>query len=110
VNPVFLHLAGRYLVERQIAKEREQMNPQPDRVALGPFLGALTFRDNAVFLEELIGRFFEGRAVIQHASLAFALQAKIPCLGGLGRQILNFLLGAELALLVADRRPRLPEA
>jgi hypothetical protein len=41
--------------------------------------------------------------------LVLALQPKVPSLGGFGCQILELLLGAELPLLIPDRRPRLPE-
>jgi hypothetical protein len=64
------------------------MDPQPDRMAFGPFLGTLALGDNAVFLEELIGRLLEGRPVIQYASLVLALQPEVPSLGGRCRPIL----------------------
>jgi hypothetical protein len=41
--------------------------------------------------------------------LVLALQPEVPALGGFGRHTLKFLLGAKLALLIPDRRPRLPK-
>jgi hypothetical protein len=67
VDPVFLHLAGRDLIQGQVPEKWDKMDPQPDGVALCPFLAALTFGDNAIFLQELIRGLFGGRAVLEDA-------------------------------------------
>jgi hypothetical protein len=62
VHAVFLHLAWRDLVQGQIPEERNETYAQSNGVALGPLLAALTFRDDAIFFDELVGRLLEGRA------------------------------------------------
>jgi hypothetical protein len=51
---------------------------------LGPLLAALAFRDDAVFLNELVGRLLEGRAdVVKDACTQAPLEREVPFLGGL---------------------------
>ena len=102
MHTIFLHLAGRYLVERQVAEERNEVHAQPDGVAFGPLLAALTFGDDAIFLEELIGSLPEGGAGVENTGTQLAVQGQIPFLGSLGGCLARLLLGAELALLAAD--------
>jgi hypothetical protein len=102
VHSVFLHLTRCHLVEGQVAEEGNQVHPQPDGVAFGPFLAALTFRDDAIFLEELIGSLPEGGAGVENTGTQLAVQGQVPFLGSLGGCLARLLLGAELALLAAD--------
>lgn len=86
------------------------MEPKTDGVALGPLVAPLPLGDYAIFLEELIGRLFEGGAGIEHADALLGRGGQEPVLGDLGGLLEGFLLRAELALPFADGGARLPEA
>lgn len=75
VDSVFLHLAGRHLLQRHVPKERDEMHPEPNGMALGPFLGPLALVDNTIFLDELLRGLPEGRAVLEDADPKFPSHA-----------------------------------
>ena len=99
MHSVFLHLTRRHLVEGKVAKKGNEVHAQPDGVAFGPLLAALTFSDDAILLEELIGSLPEGGAGVENTGTQLAVQGQIPFLGSLGGCFARLLLGAELARL-----------
>jgi len=109
VNPVFLHLAGSDLVQGNGAKERYEVDTQPHRVALGPLFAALTFGDDPIFFQKLLGGLAERRPLVQDPGAELAMQGQIPVLGRLACLLLGLASRAELTLLPVDRRSGLPE-
>lgn len=104
VNAVILNGAGRNLGELHLAEERDQA----DAVPFNPFRAELTFRDDGIFLLELLGGLGKGLFGFQQPGRQLATQPKIPVLRkGLGLLQSSFL-GAGTVLLTFYRRRAMP--
>ena len=109
MNPVLLHLAGRHLRQAKLSEEGAQVNADAGLVAFGPALAALAFRDDLVFLLELVGGLAERLLFLEKASARFPAQRQIPVLGELLRlRQLLFLRGGAV-LTAVSRRGAMPE-
>jgi hypothetical protein len=78
VNAVILNRSGRDLREAHLAEERDQVEPQANAVTLHPFGAALAFRDNGIFLLELLGCLGKGLFGFYQACGQLAAKAEIP--------------------------------
>jgi hypothetical protein len=77
---------------------------QANAMALDPAGAPLALGDDLVFLEELVGGLAKGLFRCQKAGPVLAAQLEIPVLGDLFGQSEAFFLGADSALLAANRR------
>ncbi len=84
-------LPGVTLFRGRLPKKRYEMEPEPDGVALRPFVAALSFGNDPVFLDELIGCLFEGGAGIKHPDPLLGREGEEPVLGDLGGLLEGFL-------------------
>ena len=71
-------------------------------MALGPTLAALTFGDDFIFLEELLGGLSKALLRKENPRVILATLSEIPVLGKLGRKCQTFPLRRSPPLLAAD--------
>jgi hypothetical protein len=75
-----------------------------DLVPLGPALAALALGDDAVFLEELLGRLGEGLFRLEQSSALLAAQGQVPVFGELLGQGQAVLLATYAMFLAIEER------
>ena len=102
MDAVILHLSWRNLRYTQRAKERQQVNPQPNFVTLGPTLAAFAFGDDFVFRDELFSRLSKALFREQSPSAILAAQSKLPVFGKLGGKRETFSLRGSTPLLATN--------